>query len=113
MINPLTFEYPACPRKYACGVGLIWDAWHSMIEPLSSRIPYLVSMGNHEFVWAESYVQGHDSGGECGVPVEKRFRGPSNGEGILWYSFSSGPVHVVMLSYLIIFPFSIYFRMVF
>ncbi len=83
---------------YACGVGLIWDAWHSMIEPLSSRIPYLVSMGNHEFVWAESYVQGHDSGGECGVPVEKRFRGPSNGEGILWYSFSSGPVHVVMLS---------------
>ena len=69
-----------------------------MIEPLSSRVPYLVSMGNHEYVWENSYVSGHDSGGECGVPVENRFRGPENGNGILWYSFTPGPVHVIMLS---------------
>ena len=83
---------------YACGVGLVWDAWHAMIEPLSARVPYLVSMGNHEYVWAKSHYPGHDSHGECGVPVERRFRGPSNGRGVLWYSFSSGAVHVVMLS---------------
>jgi hypothetical protein len=34
--------------SYATGATLLWDAWHALIEPLSSRAPYLVSMGNHE-----------------------------------------------------------------
>jgi hypothetical protein len=41
---------------------------------------------------------GTDSHGECGVPVANRFRSPSNGNGVFWYSFDSGAVHVVMLS---------------
>jgi hypothetical protein len=70
--------------SYGCGVTLVWDAWHALIEPLSSRLPYLVSMGNHEYVWSGSYYPGGDSGGECGVPTERRFRAPSSGEGLLW-----------------------------
>jgi hypothetical protein len=41
---------------------------------------------------------GSDSGGECGVAVARRFRMPANGNGVFWYSFSVGNVHVVMLS---------------
>lgn len=41
---------------------------------------------------------GDDSGGECGMPPTRRFRMPENGNGVFWYSFSVGPVHVVMLS---------------
>ena len=37
--------------------------------------------------------------GECGVPVVHRFRTPSNGNGVFWYSFDySRLVHVVQLS---------------
>jgi len=111
---------------YGCGITLIWDAWSALIEPLSSRVPYLVSLGNHELVWSQSYYTGSASGGECGVPTVQRFRSPSNGSGkkgaasnregsgssgaleksgvdvasssVLWYSFDSGAVHVVTLS---------------
>jgi len=79
-------------------MAFMWDVWHSMIEPLSSRVPYLVSMGNHEFEWSGSYWGGDSSHGECGVPVINRFKSPSNGNGILWYSMGSGPVHIVTLS---------------
>ncbi len=39
-----------------------------------------------------------DSGGECAVPVVRRFHSPSNGNGIFWYSFDVGPVHVLFFS---------------
>lgn len=84
--------------SYGRGVTLIWDAWSALVEPLASRAPYLVSMGNHEFTWGGGYYSGHDSNGECGVPTERRFRAPTNGNGVLWYSFGTGPVHVVQLS---------------
>jgi hypothetical protein len=32
------------------------------------------------------------------VPVARRFRAPQTGNGVFWYSFSAGPVHVAMLS---------------
>lgn len=32
------------------------------------------------------------------MPTSRRFRMPPNGNGVFWYSFSVGPVHVVMLS---------------
>ena len=32
------------------------------------------------------------------MPVAHRFRTPSNGNGVFWYSFDAGSVHVVMLS---------------
>jgi hypothetical protein len=32
------------------------------------------------------------------VPTSRRFRTPQTGNGVFWYSFSVGPVHVAMLS---------------
>lgn len=34
--------------SYGCGDTGRWNAWHDIIEPYSGRIPYLVSIGNHE-----------------------------------------------------------------
>ena len=41
---------------------------------------------------------GGDSGGECGVPTSRRFRTPATGNGVFWYSFAVGNVHIAMLS---------------
>ena len=41
---------------------------------------------------------GNDSGGECAVPMVHRFHSPSNGNGLFWYSFDVGPVHIVYYS---------------
>jgi hypothetical protein len=41
---------------------------------------------------------GYDSGGECAVPMVRRFHSPSNGNSLFWYSFDVGPVHVLMFS---------------
>ena len=46
---------------------------------------------------------GSDSNGECGIALVHRFRGPSNGRAnrtgsLAWYSFDSGPIHVVQMS---------------
>lgn len=49
--------------------------------------------------WHPSFSNaGSDGGGECGVPTSRRFRMPANGNGVFWYSFSVGPVHVIMIS---------------
>lgn len=87
------------------------------IQPYASRIPYLISGGNHEIDYTEQYSStgkdasgytsmwrpswfngGDDSNGECGVPIATRFRMPGNGNGVFWYSFEAGSVHVTMLS---------------
>jgi len=41
---------------------------------------------------------GTDSGGECAIPMVYRFHSPSNGNGLFWYSFDIGPIHVVYYS---------------
>ena len=46
-------------------------------------------------VWWDGDV---DSLGECGVGTQQRFRGPRNGNGIFWYSFSVGSMTLVTLS---------------
>ena len=49
--------------------------------------------------WRPSWFNGFtDSQGECGVGVDRRFRMPANGNGVFWYSFSVGNVHVAMIS---------------
>ena len=49
--------------------------------------------------WQPSWWNGYDdSGGECGMPTSRRFRTPSTGNGVFWYSFAVGSVHVAMLS---------------
>lgn len=52
-------------------------------------------MTQGKFAW---WNGGNDSGGECGVPTAARFRSPENGNGVFWYSFEVGNVHIAMLS---------------
>jgi hypothetical protein len=91
-----------------------------MIEPVSSILPYMTCMGNHERDWVNSgasgpFSQNLDSGGECGVPTAARFITPGNadtaelsktektgkdvqGAAGGWYSFNLGAVHIVMMN---------------
>jgi len=99
--------------SYAYGLGYMWDMWMIMIEPVASAIPYLVSIGNHEQDTAVGGKKdpsgeklfhpswgnyGHDSGGECSVPVFYRFHMPDNGNHVFWYSFNYGSVAMVQIS---------------
>ena len=91
--------------SYAVGYGTVWDYWHAMIEPISRVLPYLVSLGNHEYdhkgqsfkpSWSN---YGTDSGGECGIPTFARFPLPNNfSADTPYYSVDVGLVHVVVTS---------------
>lgn len=77
-----------------------WDSYLNAMEPVASRVPYMVGVGNHE--------------GECHSPAcivsgklaqlgnftayNARFRMPSaesGGSANMWYSFNHGPVHFI------------------
>jgi len=102
--------------SYAWSVGLIWELWQTEAEPIALTMPYMVSIGNHEYdhtaggeldpsgaahtgfhpVWG-NYAS--DSAGECAVPVFWRFPAPPpTGKGIFWYSFDYGNAHIVQMS---------------
>ena len=101
--------------SYARGKGWIWEKFFHMIEPVAKHIPYMVSIGNHEYdhtgqphkdpsgvlttgfnpSWGN---YGDDSSGECSVPMYNRFTMPSNGNSLYWYSFNSGLTHVIQFS---------------
>jgi hypothetical protein len=87
---------------YATGYEAKWDMFMHGIEPLASHVPYMVGLGNHEQDWpgTNTFYQGTDSGGECGVAATARFPMPTpnswSSPGQSWYSFDYGPVHVIM-----------------
>eukprot|EP00899_Mesostigma_viride_P010311 jgi/Mesvir1/19281/Mv10357-RA.1 len=105
---------------YALGAGHVWERFHALIEPAATHLPYLASIGNHEYDYVEGCVRpggdadvsgasgcgyhppwgnfGADSGGECGVPAAVRFLAPSGGNTVFWYSLNYGNVHIVQLS---------------
>lgn len=103
--------------SYALGRGAQWERWMEMIEPFASRMPTMVSLGNHEYCHTSGGNndpsgepgdagfqpdfgnQYNDSGGECGWPVYARFRAPDGpGNGIFWYSFDYGNVHIAQVA---------------
>ncbi|CAK9142398.1 unnamed protein product [Ilex paraguariensis] len=102
--------------SYARGYSWLWDNFFAQIEPVASKVPYHVCIGNHEYDWPLqpwkpewSYsVYGTDGGGECGVPYGLRFNMPgSSSEPTgthapatrnLYYSFDVGVVHFVYIS---------------
>ncbi|MEW5313047.1 MAG: hypothetical protein WDW38_004641 [Sanguina aurantia] len=78
---------------YADGKHRVWESFMDAIEPISSRVPYMVGVGNHEYDYqsgqendptqSEPYHPGwgnfeNDSGGECGVMVARRFQMPAS-----------------------------------
>ncbi len=86
--------------SYARGSTLLWDQFMRIIEPLSSIVPFHVTVGNHDYTYQTTErgkrdVSGvaypgwhpswgnmhHDSGGECGLPVAVRFKAPESDGG--------------------------------
>ncbi|PKA64401.1 putative inactive purple acid phosphatase 2 [Apostasia shenzhenica] len=102
--------------SYARGFSWIWDEFFNLIEPIASRVPYHVCIGNHEYDWPLQPwrpgwswgVYGTDGGGECGVPYSLKFTMPGNssfptGTGApdtrnLYFSFDAGVVHFLYIS---------------
>lgn len=95
--------------SYAMGYSAEWEMFHDNIEPLSSKIPWMVTIGNHERDWpntSSTTFGATDSGGECGVPTMRRF--PAQPEpwssGALppsdqpWYVLNIGVVTIVAMS---------------
>lgn len=91
--NTVTSVIHVGDLSYADDYEPRWDSWQTLVDPLSSHIPWMVEVGNHE---VESFA---------GVPTtflaySTRWRMPalSNGSTELYYSFNIGPVHWVMAS---------------
>jgi len=121
--NPIRSVHHIGDLSYAKGSASVWDAWLDMIEVFTTRVPLMIGVGNHEYDHTAggeggkdpSGVEaphgfmppwgnfGDDSGGECGVPVAKRFcmpqsntSNPSNG--VFWYSYDFASVHTTVIS---------------
>ncbi len=64
----------------------VWDNFLHQIEPIASAIPYMAAAGNHERDWPGTgdLFGVEDSGGECGVPFERRMPMPYPSEGRGW-----------------------------
>ena len=65
--------------SYAVGNERIWSDWFKMIEPVTTKIPYHVCLGNHEYDWPTQsfkpllFTYMKDSGGECGKLLRWKF----------------------------------------
>jgi hypothetical protein len=86
--------------SYARGYGTMWEQFFYQIRNVSHQLPWMVTAGNHERDWPKSgtYYQGHDSGGECGVPYSHRFAMPNGHNDQYWYSLKYGLIHFVFIS---------------
>ncbi|GLJ18825.1 hypothetical protein SUGI_0336310 [Cryptomeria japonica] len=102
--------------SYARGYEWLWDSFFTQIEPLASKVPFHVCIGNHEYDWPlqpwkpewASRLYGTDGGGECGVPYSLKFHMPGNSSAPtgtaapptknLYYSFDLGVVHFLYIS---------------
>jgi len=86
--------------SYARGYAADWDIYAAMNAPVLSRVPYAVSLGNHEADWPDtsSSMTGKDSGGECSVPTQRQYPMPQPGFDKPFFYFISGPVFVLMFS---------------
>ncbi|CAK9330298.1 unnamed protein product [Citrullus colocynthis] len=78
--------------SYANGYLSEWDQFTAQVQPIASRVPYMVASGNHERDWPNtgSFYANMDSGGECGVPAETMFYFPAENRAKFWYSTDYG-----------------------
>ncbi|ELR18962.1 diphosphonucleotide phosphatase 1, putative [Acanthamoeba castellanii str. Neff] len=85
---------------YAVGYGAQWDEFHDQVSAISTRLPYMTCIGNHErdFPNSGSRYNGSDSGGECGVAYEARYPMPTPARDQPWYSFDYGFIHFTFMS---------------
>ncbi|XP_077228082.1 nucleotide pyrophosphatase/phosphodiesterase-like [Tasmannia lanceolata] len=80
---------------YSNGFLSQWDQFTEMVEPIASKVPYMVASGNHERDWPDSgsFYPTTDSGGECGVPAETMFYVPAENRAKYWYPADYGMFH--------------------
>ncbi|KAK3133777.1 hypothetical protein QOZ80_6AG0540880 [Eleusine coracana subsp. coracana] len=79
--------------SYANGFLAQWDQFTAQIEPIASKVPYMVASGNHERTFQDTggFYNGNDSRGECGVPAETYFYVPAEeNRGKFWYASDYG-----------------------
>lgn len=87
--------------SYARGWPWIWERFFDLVQPLTTKMPMMVGVGNHEVDSHENPFEetsGGDSGGECGVVAAKRFPAHLESPQKMWYSFTHGSVHIIQLS---------------
>ena len=87
--------------SYARGWPWIWEIFFDLVQPLTTIMPMMVSVGNHEVDSHENpftETSGGDSGGECGVVAAKRFSSHLTSPQKMFYSFTHGLMHVIVLS---------------
>ena len=109
--------------SYATGYQSVWDDYLEMIAPWAAALPFLVNPGNHEYDYVRSAWTGHagggggtagtaggtavyadpyggvDSGGECGVPVERLLPGPTPASSVPGaYVAILGPIALVSMN---------------
>uniref|UniRef100_A0A7C9ABG3 Purple acid phosphatase n=1 Tax=Opuntia streptacantha TaxID=393608 RepID=A0A7C9ABG3_OPUST len=77
---------------YANGYMSQWDQFTAQIEPIASRVPYMIASGNHERDWpgTGSFYGNYDSGGECGVAAQTMFYTPAENRAKFWYATDYG-----------------------
>ncbi|XBI82468.1 hypothetical protein VPH35_091150 [Triticum aestivum] len=79
--------------SYANGFLAQWDQFTAQIQPIASKVPYMVASGNHERTYMDTggFYNGNDSHGECGVPAETYFYVPAPAHrGKFWYAADYG-----------------------
>lgn len=86
---------------YANGYLAAWDYYLNMISPLASSVVYMPALGNHELDYPgeNTYYQGTDSGGECGVITDSVLPLPHPAHrDAPWWSYNIGLLHIVAVS---------------
>jgi hypothetical protein len=90
--------------SYAVGHAVRWEQFFDQLSPLSTQLPWMVSIGNHEydyptqpFLPSWSDYNG-DSHGECGIAYSARFTMPTKGSNP-WWSINYGNIHFMLLSF--------------
>lgn len=86
--------------SYARGYSVLWDQFFFQIQPIATQLAWMTCVGNHERDFPNSgcYLNGTDSGGECGVPYSKRLKMPRDAPDQLWYQLRHGPVSIILMS---------------
>jgi hypothetical protein len=101
--------------SYARGYAVHWFQYFHNLR-FAAQIPYMLNQGNHERDYANSgaYLNGTDSGGECGVPATQLFpmpglpippplpsatkKGLRGGQMNLFWAEQMGPLYTVHFS---------------
>jgi len=88
-LPPFDFLTHSGDISYANGIQKYWDEWGTLVQPLASHLPWMVSVGNHEIL-------------DAFVAYNQRFHMPATASGAddgnLYWSVNYGPVHLVALS---------------